>query len=74
MQIVQEAIWLTIYQSYGLGVEAVQGPVGSRLGASVPLVYAVCVCIGAADPQRDTHQFDLTRHHRAPGFHGNKSD
>ena len=27
---------LTIKQSYGLGTEAVQGPFGSRLGASVP--------------------------------------
>ena len=26
------------------GVEAVQGPVGSRLGASVPLAMRVCVC------------------------------
>ena len=33
----QIAICLTIQQPYGLGVEAVQGPVGSRLGASVPL-------------------------------------
>ena len=30
--------WLSSLQSYSLAVEVVQGPVGPRIGASVPLV------------------------------------
>jgi hypothetical protein len=37
MHIVQEAILLAVQESYGSGVEAVQKPLGSRLGAPVPL-------------------------------------
>jgi hypothetical protein len=37
MQIVRVAIWLNIQQFYGLGLEAVEAPVGSRLGVLVPL-------------------------------------
>ena len=36
-QIVYEASLLAIYQSYCLGIEAVQEPVGVRLDAPVPL-------------------------------------
>ena len=31
------AIWLAVQETFGLGVEAVQSPVGSRLSASVPI-------------------------------------
>ena len=40
MQIVQVAISLTVQQSYGLWVEAVQEPFGPRLGAPVPLAVS----------------------------------
>jgi hypothetical protein len=55
MQIVQVATWLTVQQSYGLGVEAVQEPFGSRLGAllgKAPPYLSSLVTIAA--PTRST--------------------
>jgi hypothetical protein len=41
MQIVREAIWLAVQESYGLGVEVVKKPFEPRLGALVVLAVQV---------------------------------
>uniref|UniRef100_A0A8K9WSX8 Post-glycosylphosphatidylinositol attachment to proteins 6 n=1 Tax=Oncorhynchus mykiss TaxID=8022 RepID=A0A8K9WSX8_ONCMY len=45
MQIVWVAIWLHVQEAYGLGVKAVEKPLGPRLGAPVPLAMRFNMCV-----------------------------
>ena len=68
------AIWLTVQQSYGLGVEAVQEPFGPRLGAPGNACSAIAertvYDLGGWSPWQYLGPSSDTAWYRGPGWQG----